>query len=852
MSMKLSLTSMLLLALTQAGLAFEQPKAAEPPLPPEHAANMAASRELFKQKVRPFFKANCLECHGDGKIKAGFSLASRETLLKGGDKGPAILLGKGRTSPLVRYVAHEDEAFMPPKKPAFKDMVEVLAKWIDLGAAYDKPLIEGVVVGKKPMTVTDKDRQYWAYRPFGEVRMPSTRDAEWSKHPIDAFVGARLEEKGVAPAPVADRRTLVRRAYFDLIGLPPTPAEVRAFVDDTSPNAYEKLIDHLMTLPQYGERWARHWMDPARYAESHGFEHDYFRPNAYHYRDFLIKAINANMPYKQFVEWQIAGDELAPNDPLALMATGFLGAGVFPTQITNSEAERIRYDAMDDMLSTTGHAMLGLTVGCARCHDHKYDPIPVKDYYRLLSAFTTTVRTEVEVDLGTPEQKAASKAFEAKLKPLTEELKKYEETELPKSFAAWIAEQKTKKAALPKIADAKQAKNLQALVDGAQTLEKLPKPERDALLKWFAPQDGSFKKQTAAIAELNKQRPASTMARIQACSEGLPPMRHHTADGSIPDFYKDTFYLSRGDVAQKNGTADLGFLQVLSRSADGEKHWIQPKPKDSRSSFKRAGLAKWMTDTDAGAGALAARVMVNRVWHHHFGRGIVSTVNDFGFQGDPPTHPELLEWLARDFVSHGWDVKRLHKQVMTSLTYQLAGAPTASGKQLDPDNRLWHYRPKRRMEAETIRDNLLAISGTLDKTMYGPGTLDQGMKRRSIYFTVQRSQMIPMLQVFDWPDTLTSASARPTTVVAPQALLFLNNPNVRTMSRAFGTRLANAGTPEATVRLAYETAYGRTPTNDETADGLAYLKAAGAANPANALADYALVLMSLNEFIYVD
>lgn len=838
---------LLTLLFSAVGLHAAEPK--KEPIPLEHAANMAASRELFKTKVGPFFTTNCLECHGSGKIKAGFNLASRETLLAGGDKGAAVILGKGRTSPLVKYVAHEEEAYMPPKKPPFKDMIDVLAKWIDLGAAYDKPLVEGAVVGKKPFAVTEKDKQYWAYRPLGNVTTPNVPDANWGKNPIDRFVQAQWVAKGITPATDADKRTLIRRVYFDLIGLPPTPAEINAFLNDPSANAYEKVVDHLLSLPQFGERWARHWMDPARYAESHGFEHDYFRPNAYHYRDFLIKAINANMPYKQFVQWQIAGDELAPNDPLALMATGFLGAGVYPTQITNSEAERIRYDAMDDMLATTGHAMLALTIGCARCHDHKYDPIPTKDYYRLLSAFTTTVRTEVDVDLGTPAEKEAIKAFEAKVQPLSTALKAYEDTELPKKLAAWIAEQKEKKATLPKIADAKAAKAIQQLWDGKQTFDKLAKPDRDVVVKWFGPQDAEWKKQNAAIAELNKQRPKSTVVKVQACSEGLKPMRHHTATGDIPDFYPQTHILNRGDVAQKTGIADLGFLQVLTRAADGEKHWLNPKPAEARTSFRRANLANWIVDVENGAGSLAARVMVNRLWHHHFGRGIVSTVNDFGFQGDTATHPELLEWLAKDFVTSGWDMKRMHKQMVMSRVYQLGNTPSASGKEKDPDNRLWHYRPKRRMEAETIRDNLLSVSGTLDNTMYGAGTLDQGMKRRSIYFTVQRSQLIPMLQVFDWPDTLTSASGRPTTVVAPQALLFLNNPHVRAMSKAFGTKLATQKTPEEQVKLAYEIAFGRLPTTEEITDGTSYLKTAP---KASALSDYALVLMSLNEFIYVD
>ena len=326
-------------------------------------------------------------------------------------------------------------------------------------------------------------------------------------------------------------------------------------------------------------------------------------------------------------------------------------------------------------------------------------------------------------------------------------------------------------------------------------------------------------------------------------------MRHHTAVGTIPDFYPETFVLHRGDTAQKAGRADPGVLQVLSRHPDGERHWPAAKPEGSRTSFRRAALAAWLTDADAGAGAgaLAARVIVNRLWHHHFGRGLVSTVNDFGFQGDPPTHPELLEWLAHDLVGHGWTLKRMHKLMVMSRTYQLSGAATASGAALDPDNRLWHHRPRRRLEAEAVRDALLAVGGRLDPAMFGPGTLDEGMTRRSVYFTVKRSRLIPMLQVFDWPDTLTSAAARPTTTVAPQALLFLNSPHVRTWAAGFAARL-DAADPAAAIDRAYRLAFARPPTAAERREGLAFLAGRGAGG----LAEYALALMGLNEFVYVD
>src|SRR5262249_10028475 len=320
-------------------------------------------------------------------------------------------------------------------------------------------------------TVTDKDRNYWAYRPLQPSEPPPVKDTRWTTNPIDRFILARLETRGIAPAADADRRILLRRVTFDLTGLPPTAEEADAFAADPSADAYEKVVDRLLAAPAHGERWARHWLDPARFAESHGFEHDYLRPHAYHYRDFIIRALNADMPFDRFARWQLAGDELAPGDPLALAATGFLGAGVYPTQITTTDAERVRYDAMDDMLATTGHTFLALTVGCARCHDHKFDPIPSADYYRMLAAFTTTVRSEVAVDLGRREERGATAAFEARLKPLTDELRRFEEKELPGRITAWVKERMDKNEPPPKADDPKITAMLKMLWGGKQTFQ---------------------------------------------------------------------------------------------------------------------------------------------------------------------------------------------------------------------------------------------------------------------------------------------------------------------------------------------------------------------------------------------
>jgi hypothetical protein len=395
------------------------------------------------------------------------------------------------------------------------------------------------------------------------------------------------------------------------------------------------------------------------------------------------------------------------------------------------------------------------------------------------------------------------------------------------------------------------------LWQGSRTFDKLDTKGRTELLNWFKPRDEEWKRRDASVRELEKQRPKSTRAKMQICTEGQKPMRHHTADASIPDFYPETYYLKRGDVNQKDGVAELGFLQVLIRSPDSAAHWATPKPKGAHTSFRRAALAKWLTDTRDGAGALAARVIVNRLWHHHFGRGIVATINDFGLQGEMPTHPELLEWLANDLVEHDWSLKRLHRMIVLSQAYRLSGASHTDGLKADPDNRLWWHRPRRRLEAEIIRDNLLAVGGLFDSTMFGPGTLDENMRRRSIYFTVQRSKLIPFLQVFDWPDSLTSAGARPTTVVAPQALLFLNNPQVRACAVGLAGRLLPKAQKDlaAGVDRAYRLAFARPPSPREREEGVAFLSARRASmgdNLERALGDYALVLLSLNEFIYVD
>jgi hypothetical protein len=790
---------------------------------------MAKGLDLFRKQVKPLLAERCLKCHGGQKTKGDFDLNTREGLLKGGSDGPAVVPGKAKQSRLVKLIRHEDEPRMPAQSAKLSDaQARLITDWIDLGAPYDGPLT-GKTVAKKAMTVTDEDRQFWSFAPLKRVSPPAVKDPRWVQGPVDAFILAKLEEKGIKPNPPVDRRTLIRRASFDLIGLPPTPEEVEQFLGDKSPDAYARLIDRLLASSHYGERWARHWLDLARFAESHGFEHDYDRPNAYHYRDFVIKALNLDLPYNTFVKWQIAGDEYEPDNPLALMATGFLAAGVHSTQITANLVEKERYEELDDKLRTLGTAMLGLTVGCARCHDHKYDPIPVRDYYRMLSTFTSTVRSDYTINLDPAGYKTVKAKFDADHAPLVAALEKYEAEEVFKRFD------------LGRDSNPKQARALGLIFAG-----------------WSRPLFPEWRRLNNAVSDHSKHMPRPNTVKALIASEGVPAVRLHTQGG---DFFDKTYFLKRGDVDQKDGVATQGFLQVLTRGAD-ERRWQTPPPSGWRTSYRRRALADWITDVDHGAGNLLARVIVNRLWQHHLGRGLVGTPSDFGFQADKPAHPELLDWLATELIRQGWSLKAIHKQILLSATYQQSADRDADKVQADPDNRLLWHRPRQRLEAEVLRDAMLAVSGTLDRKQFGPGTLDEKMRRRSIYFFVKRSKLVPSMALFDAPDALQGIDRRPQTTIAPQALLMMNSAVVRGYAEAFARRVRpdEKVSPEVAVRSAYRVALGRGPSDAELSDATEFLReqeasyrADGRPNPGPlAMADFCQAVMSLNEFVYVD
>jgi hypothetical protein len=1012
-------------------------------LPADHAAQMAESMELFRSQVRGLLSQNCLKCHGGEKTKGEFDLTTREGLLKGGETGPAVVVGKPGESLLVRLIRHEDEPNMPENAAKLPDgAIDQISAWIASGAVYDKPLVD-TAAAMTSKTVSDSDRQFWSFQPLTKPAVPAVTNEAWCRTPLDKFILARLEAKNLSPNGAVDRRKLIRRAYFDLLGLPPSADEVEAFVADPATDAYDRLVDRLLTSPHYGERWGRHWLDLARFAESHGYEQDYDRPSAYHYRDFVIQALNEDMCYDRFVRLQIAGDEFEPDNKLALMATGFLGAGTHATQITANQVEKERYDELDDMAATVGTSMLGLTIGCARCHDHKFDPIPQADYYRLVSTFTTTVRSDIDLDFHPERYRDAKAAFDREHAPLAAALAKFETEELPDRQEKWLAGDVRPVAPKWLVADvastksdggatfAKQAdgsylasgKNassdvytfvvptrlkgitavrLDVLADptlpkngpgraangnfalsdcqlwaapqGSETpgapvkltnpkatfeqaglpitsaiddnkmsawaidpkigqdhaasfeletpiagenaseqgttltfilkfenntghnlgrvrlsLSNAAKPvgldgeqlaatlvddvnqalataadqrsenQRAALLAWYRERDADWKKLSDAVQEHLKQEPKPELTKVMVATEGLPAIRLHTQGA---DFFEHTYYLKRGDLNQKLGAAEQSFLQVLMTAPERENHWRVAPPSGCRTSYRRRALAGWITDPNGGAGHLLARVIVNRLWQHHLGRGIVTTPSDFGAQGERPTHPELLDFLADQLIQGGWRLKDVHKLIMTSAVYMQATDADPRRASVDPDNLLLWHRSRQRLEAEAIRDAMLSASGQLDERMFGPGSLDESNRRRSIYFTIKRSQLVPSMVLFDAPDSLQGLGQRSSTTVAPQALAMLNSAQIQGYARALAKALLpnDGSVAEQAIRRGYLIALGRPPDSEELSESSEFVKhaiesyhAAGKADAAEAAwADFCQILFSLNEFIYID
>jgi len=794
------------------------------------ASMLAAAAPEFAE-VRAVFEKNCFKCHGPEKQKGGLRFDISEGAFKAGESGEkAIVPGHGSESRLIKLVSStKDDERMPPKgDPLSAKEILVLRNWIDAGAKWPANSAT-TTVAKAEMVVTDEDRKHWAYRPLKTPALPEVKNARSIRTPVDRFVVAALEKRGMGLSREASAAKLARRLYFDLIGLPPTPAQVNAFVQAHAMDAraaVESLADELLASPHYGERWARHWLDVARYADSDGQESDADRPTAHHFRDFVIRSLNDDLRFDTFLQWQLAGDELEPNNPQAVAATGFIVAGThaeLKDNLMEEERIRTRFNELDDMLTTTGQAMLGLTLGCARCHDHKYDPVPRRDYYRMLSAFNGGDRAEAPlVPIEEAKRNAAALAkWKSEFEPAKKELDD------------WL-KKKTKELGV-------KDKEVRGALNEADRTELAAREE--------------------AIKKIEARKPAATPTAFGFADSGSTP--------------RESFLLARGDFHAKSERVELGFLTALTRGKTPAEYWADARAHARRddSTQQRRAMAEWMTDTDHGAGPLAARVIVNRIWQHHFGQGLVRTVNDFGVRADPATHPELLEWLASEFVKGGWKLKPLHRLIVTSAAYLQDTEFDATRARIDPDNRLlWRRRPMR-LEAEILRDAMLSVSGAMNPQMFGPAVkapipaeaiqarnmIDPYPKdvkesgktlRRSIYLFHKRVVQQPLMQAFDGPDAQASCGRRENTTVAPQALALMNDKFVRARALDFADRIANRP-----IQSAWQIALGREPSKEEIEAAENFVTAQMKSHHDDkrlALADLCQVIFAMNEFIYVD
>ena len=999
---------------------------------------------FFESKIRPVLVAKCYQCHSAeaqaaGRLKAELLLDTRDGMLKGGESGPAIVPGDKKKSLLLDAVAHQGLE-MPPEGKLPENVIADFTTWFDMGAPDPRTGPAAAVESRKIDVAAG--RSHWSYRRLSTAAPPPVKDAAWLRNDIDRFVRGRQEAAGVVPNAEAAKETLLRRVTFDLVGLPPTPEELQAFLADGSPDAFEKVVDRLLASPQFGERWARHWLDVVRYGESGGYEFDKDRGAAYQYRDFVIRAFNADMPYDEFLRLQVAGDLLRPDDVEAAAATGLLVAGPYPNQVTAKTIEPIRYDQLDDMATTLGAAALGMTIGCARCHDHKYDAIAQRDYYALISSLRNAVQAETKIDSDPAATARAVAAWEQERAPFAAAVDRMRRETFPgalpglrsavaaRSPGVWLAlhprEAKGKKAALAiggdgvvtatgklegddsyRVVFQTRGRELSALriealsgtaaprtgpgtgKDGAFRLSRIvvtakplvPAKDRQpltpklvavaataaaegggiagavdqdpatgwsvggesgrdhaavvgfeqpvgfeggtelavelffeagqhglgrfrvsagafqgdppiaggavsqaadevvalaaaaeaagkraeaddatwqALLPWYRLTDAKVDEIVAALEKVDARKPKPALVAVYRAVNGpwvVPPNSQGVKGGST-----DVFLLARGEVNRKQGKVEPGFITATIATDEAE-HRLFTASAGMPARDSRLALADCLTDVEQGAGPLVARVIVNRLWHHHFGRGIVSTPNDLGTQGDRPTHPELLEWLAGRLVKDGWSLKKMHRLIVTSATYRQAGNVTEANRKTDPENLLlWHRLPLR-LEAEAIRDALLAVSGKLQPAMHGPSMADVNQPRRSIYLRVKRSEPIAFLRLFDQPEPVQSVGSRGVATVPTQSLTLMNSPFIRTAAEGLAKRAraaAGSGSAEQLLDQVTTIALGRRSSPAERNELLPFLAAreqqAGgdAGKRAAALTDVCQIVLCSSEFFYVD
>ena len=816
-----------------------------------------------------------MPCHGAAQM-SGLDLRQRESTLKGGKRGPAVLPGNAQESLLYQVVLHRGELKMPlGKEPLSPAEVEILRNWVEKGARW----VERAHGASQP--------SWWAFRRPQRSAVPAVKDPDWMRNPVDAFILRKLEQKALQTVLPTDKWTLIRRATFDLHGLPPTPEEVDNFVNDSSADAYRKLIDRLLDSPRYGERWGRRWLDVVRYADTGGFETDLYFHNAWRYRDYVIESFNDDKPFDRFVQEQVAGDELWPDDLElsgstkiskeklehleARIATGLYTIG----PVFHESAfwgEKLRYERLAEAVDVTGAAFLGLSLSCARCHDHKFDPLSQRDYHRMMAIFAGSEIREVPVVsfFGIePYQR-----FYPKLVRLEE-------------YKAAI--KRIKEKARDRAIEAIKAKFPREVVEAYELEEEKRTPQqqelavqvRVALIEAALSQNAQGKEASLPYTLEEKQEQERLTHEL-----GKAVLTAHLSYPTATvlghsDIVYPVHITSRGNFRKKGEQVGPGFPAVLSDGKDLEE--------PSEGLFvpqRRKALSLWLTRPDH---PLTARVMVNRIWQWHFGRGLVATPNNFGQQGDPPTHPELLDWLAVEFIEQGWSIKAMHRLIMLSNTYQMASHHHASNAAIDPQNRyLWRMN-RRRLDAEALRDSVLTVAGTLNLKMGGkpvvlplseeekvgmldlydqwPVSLDsREHNRRSVYLYVKRSFLLPMFSTFDMPDASISCARRNVTTVAPQALALLNSEFMVNQAQAFADQIQkeNGKDPRDWVQAAWRLALGRAPSLEETEKALELFnqgpgwdKDGGPSNPpevarASSLAKLGLLMFNMNEFLYLD
>jgi len=826
---------------------------------PALASSRNSSQVSFDRDIRPILTARCLNCHGEKKQSGGLRLDAKAPAMRGGQGGPVIVAGKATESRLYqRVTATNDDQRMPPIGDRLSlAEVSALKAWIDAGAVW--PEGDGTT-GAQGDGAKNQSR-HWAWQPIRRPSIPGLeiRDPQSAirnrriRNPVDSFIAARLAQAGLKMSPEADRRTLIRRLYFDLLGLPPTPERVRAFVNDRDPQAYEKLVDETLQSPRYGERWARHWLDVVHYGDTHGYDKDKPRPNAWPYRDYVIRALNEDKPYARFVEEQIAGDALYPGSRDGVIALGFISAGPWDyighVEVPESKTDGkiARHLDRDDMVANTMGTFTSVTVHCAQCHNHKFDPITQEDYYSLQAVFSALDRADKKY-FPDPAMTERFNRFDGCQRDLSE-IKLAIEREAAQNAGdavvkldAQIAEAEKKPDGAGALAELK-LKRAQA-VDAAMKPET--RAERDAI--------------NAEIAQLNEELsrfPKPEVVFAGAVYYGIAPFRGTGADGGKP---RPIRLLARGQVTTPVREVGPGALSMLS---------FRPSrfalPKGAPESARRAALARWITDPQ---NPLTWRSVVNRVWQYHFGVGLVATPNDFGLNGAAPSHPELLDYLASEFRDGGGSLKWLHKLIVMSATYRQSSMGNPRAEKVDANNTLLWRQNRRKLEAEEVRDSVLAVTGKLDLTMGGPGWQDFVIElpehsphyeygladpedkrtwRRSIYRFIVRSQTQPWMTALDCADPSMRVDRRNESISPLQSLALLNNGFMVTQARHFAERLQTERPNDLAlqIELAHYLAFGRAPAAAELKRSVAFARSYGLPNLCRAL-------LNLNEFTFAD